>query len=243
MCVCAESDWTVWIVCCLRSFAPQFRFNWFMKARTAHELQRRCNTLITLVEREYEEKEKLEKKKRAATGGGNLSAGPGLGGMNMNVGNVGMLGTTGLGSANVSVGTGVGIGMNMNVGGGGGIAMGGNIGVLNTHNMGANVTTATAPGSGSHPVVVVGSTLTGNAVGMLGTGANNANAAAGGILTNSVQQKATQKRKASETLSAPGTPSSGAGVGAVGGVPTAAPIVSVAAGADAGGSAAKRKKK
>lgn len=48
------------------SFAPQFRFNWFMKARSSHELQRRCNTLITLVEREHEEKEKLDKKKRAA---------------------------------------------------------------------------------------------------------------------------------------------------------------------------------
>lgn len=37
-----------------------------MKARTALELQRRCNTLITLVEREHEEKEKLERKKKAA---------------------------------------------------------------------------------------------------------------------------------------------------------------------------------
>lgn len=37
-----------------------------MKARTALELQRRCNTLITLVEREHEEKEKMERKKKAA---------------------------------------------------------------------------------------------------------------------------------------------------------------------------------
>jgi SWI/SNF-related matrix-associated actin-dependent regulator of chromatin subfamily A member 5 len=47
--------------------APQFRFDWFLKSRTALELQRRCNTLITLIEREnqeIEEKEKLDKKKK-----------------------------------------------------------------------------------------------------------------------------------------------------------------------------------
>ncbi|KAF8782283.1 SWI/SNF-related matrix-associated like protein [Argiope bruennichi] len=47
--------------------APQFRFDWFIKSRTAAELQRRCNTLITLIEREnqeLEEKEKAERKKR-----------------------------------------------------------------------------------------------------------------------------------------------------------------------------------
>jgi len=46
--------------------APQFRFDWFIKSRTAVELQRRCNTLITLIERENQElleKEKREKKK------------------------------------------------------------------------------------------------------------------------------------------------------------------------------------
>merc|ERR550532_525684 len=45
--------------------APQFRFDWFIKSRTAMELQRRCNTLITLIEREnheIEEKEKAERK-------------------------------------------------------------------------------------------------------------------------------------------------------------------------------------
>ncbi|CAI2347756.1 unnamed protein product [Caenorhabditis sp. 36 PRJEB53466] len=35
--------------------APQFRFDWFLKSRTAVELQRRCNTLITLIEREMGE--------------------------------------------------------------------------------------------------------------------------------------------------------------------------------------------
>lgn len=53
--------------------APQFRFDWFIKSRTAMELQRRCNTLITLIEREnqeLEEKERAEKKKRAPRGAG-----------------------------------------------------------------------------------------------------------------------------------------------------------------------------
>lgn len=42
--------------------APQFRFDWFIKSRTAMELQRRCNTLITLIERENMELEEKEKK-------------------------------------------------------------------------------------------------------------------------------------------------------------------------------------
>ncbi|KAJ6627766.1 Chromatin-remodeling complex ATPase chain Iswi [Pseudolycoriella hygida] len=48
-------------------YAPQFRFDWFLKSRTALELQRRCNTLITLIEREnleIEEKDRLDKKKK-----------------------------------------------------------------------------------------------------------------------------------------------------------------------------------
>ncbi|GLV35654.1 Imitation SWI [Carabus blaptoides fortunei] len=48
--------------------SPQFRFDWFLKSRTAMELQRRCNTLITLIEREnqeLEEKERAERKKKA----------------------------------------------------------------------------------------------------------------------------------------------------------------------------------
>ena len=47
--------------------SPQFRFDWFLKSRTALELQRRCNTLITLIEREnqeIEEKERQDKKKK-----------------------------------------------------------------------------------------------------------------------------------------------------------------------------------
>jgi SWI/SNF-related matrix-associated actin-dependent regulator of chromatin subfamily A member 5 len=49
--------------------APQFRFDWFIKSRTAMELQRRCHTLITLIEREnmeLEEKEKAERKKKTS---------------------------------------------------------------------------------------------------------------------------------------------------------------------------------
>ncbi|XP_030746084.1 chromatin-remodeling complex ATPase chain Iswi [Sitophilus oryzae] len=52
--------------------SPQFRFDWFLKSRTAMELQRRCNTLITLIEREnaeLEEREKNEKKKKAPKSG------------------------------------------------------------------------------------------------------------------------------------------------------------------------------
>nr|CAI5828700.1 unnamed protein product [Callosobruchus analis] len=51
--------------------SPQFRFDWFLKSRTAMELQRRCNTLITLIEREnaeLEERERNEKKKKAPKG-------------------------------------------------------------------------------------------------------------------------------------------------------------------------------
>lgn len=64
--------------------APQFRFDWFIKSRTAMELQRRCNTLITLIEREnqeLEEKERAEKKKRGPRGGGAIPGLAGSGGL------------------------------------------------------------------------------------------------------------------------------------------------------------------
>merc|ERR1712130_787338 len=51
--------------------APQFRFDWFIKSRTAMELQRRCNTLIMLIEKEMneiEEREKNERKKKTGAG-------------------------------------------------------------------------------------------------------------------------------------------------------------------------------
>ncbi|CAG0902990.1 unnamed protein product [Cyprideis torosa] len=50
--------------------APQFRFDWFMKSRTAVELQRRCNSLIMLIERENQELEEKEGKATGASGGG-----------------------------------------------------------------------------------------------------------------------------------------------------------------------------
>ena len=69
-------------------FAPQFRFDWFIKSRTAlvsllyylscdyhvilysfsKELQRRCNTLITLIEKEVQELEEEEEKKQRKRG-------------------------------------------------------------------------------------------------------------------------------------------------------------------------------
>lgn len=61
-----------------RSSSPQFRFDWFLKSRTALELQRRCNTLITLIEREnleLEEKERQEKKKKTGKGTGTPATG------------------------------------------------------------------------------------------------------------------------------------------------------------------------
>ena len=57
--------------------SPQFRFDWFIKSRTAMELQRRCNTLITLIEREnheIEEKEKAEKKSKKVSSSGSNKA-------------------------------------------------------------------------------------------------------------------------------------------------------------------------
>ncbi|CAG0884442.1 unnamed protein product [Darwinula stevensoni] len=57
--------------CAIRG-APQFRFDWFIKSRTALELQRRCNTLITLIEREnqeLEERERAEKKRKSGKQG------------------------------------------------------------------------------------------------------------------------------------------------------------------------------
>merc|ERR1712241_624107 len=44
--------------------APQFRFDWFIKSRTAMELQRRCNTLIMLIEKEMNEIEEREQNER-----------------------------------------------------------------------------------------------------------------------------------------------------------------------------------
>ena len=50
--------------------APQFRFDWFIKSRTAMELQRRCNTLIMLIEKEMNEIEERDKNERKKKSGG-----------------------------------------------------------------------------------------------------------------------------------------------------------------------------
>merc|ERR1711953_877503 len=50
--------------------SPQFRFDWFIKSRTAMELQRRCNTLIMLIEKEMNEIEEREKNERKKKSGG-----------------------------------------------------------------------------------------------------------------------------------------------------------------------------
>ncbi|KAJ3294294.1 hypothetical protein HK104_003709 [Borealophlyctis nickersoniae] len=44
--------------------SPMFRFDWFIKSRTAQELQRRCNTLISLIAKENAELEEEEVKER-----------------------------------------------------------------------------------------------------------------------------------------------------------------------------------
>ncbi len=43
---------------------PQFRFDWHIKSRTALDIQRRCNTLITLIEKENQELEEREEEER-----------------------------------------------------------------------------------------------------------------------------------------------------------------------------------
>jgi len=68
--------------------APQFRFDWFIKSRTTLELQRRCNTLITLIEREnqeLEEKEKADRKnQRQSTSSANSRSKSALGNCDLN---------------------------------------------------------------------------------------------------------------------------------------------------------------
>ena len=51
-----------------------FRFDWFIKSRTAMELQRRCNTLIMLIEKEMNEIEEREKSERRKKTGGSKAA-------------------------------------------------------------------------------------------------------------------------------------------------------------------------
>lgn len=55
----------------------RFRFDWFFKSRTPQELQRRCDTLIRLIEKENEEdQEKVATKKPRGKRKGDSTAGP-----------------------------------------------------------------------------------------------------------------------------------------------------------------------
>ncbi|VEL07554.1 unnamed protein product [Protopolystoma xenopodis] len=56
--------------------APQFRFDWFLRSRTAMELQRRCSTLITLIEREVCDTFDSKQSNHLSIGS-NLVSGPG----------------------------------------------------------------------------------------------------------------------------------------------------------------------
>ena len=44
--------------------SPQFRFDWFVKSRTATELARRCDALIRLIEKEIQELDEKERQAR-----------------------------------------------------------------------------------------------------------------------------------------------------------------------------------
>ncbi|KAA0198928.1 putative global transcription activator SNF2L1 [Fasciolopsis buskii] len=64
--------------------APQFRFDWFLRSRTAMELQRRCSTLITLIEREICDLDDRSKQQR----GGGPGAGNDVNGTNSGSGSI-----------------------------------------------------------------------------------------------------------------------------------------------------------
>ncbi|KAJ8085234.1 chromatin remodeling complex Adenosinetriphosphatase [Marasmius tenuissimus] len=48
---------------------PVFRFDWFFKSRSPQELQRRCNTLLTMIEKEAEQKQQEEMKNKGGSKG------------------------------------------------------------------------------------------------------------------------------------------------------------------------------
>ncbi len=47
---------------------PVFRFDWFFKSRSPQELQRRCNTLLGMIEKEAETKQAEEVKAKGTKG-------------------------------------------------------------------------------------------------------------------------------------------------------------------------------
>jgi SWI/SNF-related matrix-associated actin-dependent regulator of chromatin subfamily A member 5 len=56
--------------------AWQFRFDWFFKSRSAPEIQKRCDMLVKLVERENEEVRKTEAEERAKQSSAAATAAP-----------------------------------------------------------------------------------------------------------------------------------------------------------------------
>ena len=48
---------------------PVFRFDWFFKSRSPQELQRRCNTLLGMIEKEHEANQAEEVKSRGGSKG------------------------------------------------------------------------------------------------------------------------------------------------------------------------------
>jgi SWI/SNF-related matrix-associated actin-dependent regulator of chromatin subfamily A member 5 len=47
---------------------PVFRFDWFFKSRSPQELQRRCNTLLGMIEKEAEKEAEQEEMKAKSSG-------------------------------------------------------------------------------------------------------------------------------------------------------------------------------
>lgn len=58
--------------------SPLFRFNFFIKSRTTHEIFRRCQTLVSLIVKEHEPEHDKEDRKRkkddAGASGANANA-------------------------------------------------------------------------------------------------------------------------------------------------------------------------
>jgi SWI/SNF-related matrix-associated actin-dependent regulator of chromatin subfamily A member 5 len=48
---------------------PVFRFDWFFKSRSPQELQRRCNTLLGMIEKEAEQQQAQEVRTKGGTKG------------------------------------------------------------------------------------------------------------------------------------------------------------------------------
>ncbi|PHZ07630.1 uncharacterized protein RHIMIDRAFT_242445 [Rhizopus microsporus ATCC 52813] len=57
--------------------SPLFRFDWFLKSRTSQEIARRCNTLISLIQKENSEAQEEEKKTQTKGRGASSSSSSG----------------------------------------------------------------------------------------------------------------------------------------------------------------------